>query len=469
MTRSHTWKDIISCTLPSPTDSINFCKIHTWLSLIGIAAAMLLLGACSNSIGDTGIEVLPPTELVEIIHADTFSVELTTQIVDSISTADSSFQLFGNYIDPEFGRISATSFLQFFPPDSSLLEDADPNNLILDSLVLQLDMTNSYGRQSAPQRINVYELNEDFPIREELSSRSSLAHKGPELTGRREFSYPDLLFDLRVRLSEEFGEKLLFAGKSNLEFIGDFTDYLQGLVVSTEPVGFVSREPGAIYQIYTGFSNTTRLNLYFKYRASATSAFNDTVVVFPLGEEARRFHQIKRTDTADKLLFREQNPPHTYEFLQAGSLITMTVKLPTLDQFPRGAGINNAELFLKVDESFLGSEGRFDPPDAIQLVYLDAKGNELPDENPAGFIIENPNVADFLQIPYDSGNGGYSIKLTSYIQEVIKGSRENNGFIIKPIREPVQFTAYVKRGVITGINHPISPPKLDITYTIPKE
>ena len=431
---------------------------------------MLLLSACTSSIGDTGIEVLPPTELVDVVHADTFTIDLTTEIIDSISTADSSFQLMGNYIDPEFGRISATSFLQFFPPDSAaaFFADSDPNNLILDSAVLQLDMTNSYGRLQTPQQLRIYELEEEFPIRENLSSRSTLAQKKAELSGGKKTSYNNILFDLRVRLDREFGERLLFAG-NNLKTIKDFTDNFIGLSVSTVPVGFLSREPGAVFQVYTGFGNATRMILYFQYRASATSTFVDTTAIFPIGEEARRFHQITRSETNSKLLVAEQDPPNTYEFMQAGSLIVLKVKLPSLDQFRRGTGINNAELFLKIDEDFLGSDGRFDPPDAIQLVYLDENGNELPDENPAGFILENPGVADILQIPYDNTAHAYRIKLTSYIQEVIKGSRENHGFVLKPIREPVQFQAYVKRGVFTGVNHPVSPPKLSITYTVPRE
>ena len=125
-----------------------------------------------------GKDVLPPGDVIGMQFTDTFSIELETQIVDSINTYLASEQLFGNYIDPHFGRITATTFLEVLP--RSGLNFGDAEDLIFDSLVLRMEINGAYGRSEKPQTLSIFELNEQIPtvdpIKRQLYSTTQLGY-----------------------------------------------------------------------------------------------------------------------------------------------------------------------------------------------------------------------------------------------------------------------------------------------------
>ena len=74
---------------------------------------------------------------------------------------------------------------------------------------------------------------------------------------------------------------------------------------------------------------------------------------------------------------------------------------------------------------------------------------------------EDGTLAGLTSTVYDDVNNQYRIVLTNYVQQLIAGQLQNNGFIILPDRE----NATANRAVFGGTTHPSLAPVLRITYT----
>jgi hypothetical protein len=435
-----------------------------WLSACIFATAILFSAGCKPA-GDTGIDVLPPDDLVGIAYTDTFSVFMETQVVDSIISGGLSQQMFGNYIDPEFGRVEAETYTQFQLRGSSV-NFGPASNLIFDSLVLTLNVSGVYGRYDSPQRLRIYEITGDWLSSDSLTSRLKLdVDDTRELTGGHliDFRNQSGFRDIRVRLDDALGEKILFADTADLAGNAEFAEFFKGIRIGTDPVVHLSREPGAIFYLdLVGIG--TEISLYYQELDTAgTGEFRPRRFDFPVSISASRYHTLNRSESEDKLLgftLRDTMPdPNQYEFLQAGALVKIFLKFPTITNLGQ-IGINRAEFVLKVDKEFFGSTAgankRFVPPPAIRMLIADTTGSEV---FPDGGVVLNTTAQ------YNSTNGTYSFQISNYVQELIAGKRRNNGVILVP-----DFTGItVNRAVFGGTQHPTLSPEMKVTYTtLPK-
>jgi Domain of unknown function (DUF4270) len=418
--------------------------------LAGIIIPLVLAfcTACSDP-DDTGIDILPPEDLIGANFVDTFSIEGRTFRIDSVFSFNPNFNLIGEYYDEEFGRINAATFTQFHTSGDAIVFGSAPSNLTLDSVVLNLDIEGFYGRLEDRQELEVFEVTGEFPDTAaftnqvlatdsyELASGKAIALAAP---GGR-ITTNDLL---SIRLDDSLGRKLLFAPTSALINNSTFRDYFKGLRIGVKPVGFGSREPGAIFG-FDLLSNRTGLTLYYHDTTTAK------LYTFDVDDDTPRFHTINRTDFTSKLLGQMEadslNPMPANFMVQAGAFVKMFIKIPYLENL-RQVGVNRADLILKVDESLTGSEERYDPPAKLFLYYADSTGR-----NQTGISVSNG--------VYDPVTATYSIPLTSNIMAIINGQRENNGFILIPGNTNITLN----RAVIGGPLHPTLAPRLKVIFT----
>jgi hypothetical protein len=426
----------------------------TWLSAF-FGAAMLFLSACQGDTGSFNDDILPEEDVIRTGYNDTLAVEFRSIWVDSIQTYRSSRQIFGNYIDPLFGRITAETYTEVLP--RSNLDFGNKEDLIFDSLVLRLDIESSYGRIGTRQQLRLYELTESFPDPATISSKSSMAYDDS-----RNLAQSTLLdleaskgaAEVRILLDGELGRRILFASPDTLGDKDLFQDLFHGFLISTEPVTYLSREPGAIFTMNSS-STATQMELYYKKREPGTQTYLSLIEPFPITGSTPRFSRIERSEVSDKLLTVELPQPDTaqaFEFIQAGALIKNFIKIPDLSSFGQ-VGINQAELVLFVDQSTLGSSNRFNPPPLLLPVFADANGEEV--------IFNGQRVLASSETAYDAVTGTYSISLTNYVQQLINEQRENYGILLLP--NGPEFR--VNRAVFGGMNHPSLKPALRITYT----
>ena len=453
-------KDITNCTQTFQTKLDLYNLRNTWLSVILLTAATLFFAGCEEDGQGIGAEVLPPEDIINFTFTDTTSIEIETIVQDSINTYRATDLLFGNYVDPEFGRVKATIYTEFIA--RSGLDFGLADDLLLDSVVLALGIRDSYGRLDLENNMEVFELDEDIPDPEMATSDVELAIKGTNLAQGVRFSYDTAgrAQLVRVKLSTEFGNRLLKAGVENLGDALSFREFFKGFAITTENAQFLNREPGAIFSIDV-LDGTPQLQMYYKKRESGQFSVQ-TPEPFLVTASTPRFTRFERTDTEGRLVQQAAESDELkdiFELNQAGAFIKNFVKFPHVSEMDLVA-VSRAELLLTVDTTLLGSTGAYIPPAQIAPILADADGNEQLNEN--GFPVDVEfNLSAVAS--YDASSGTYSFDLTGYIQRLISGQIENNGIILHPASRA--FT--VNRVVFGGTMHPnpMMKAKLNLTYT----
>lgn len=438
----------------------NILPLKTWLYPLFVATAMFFVVSCEQIPGDTGLGVLPDDDLIGLNYTDTLSITLETKIRDQVQTGNSPWQLLGNYFDPAFGRINAEVYTEMLIPGADLSFGED---LEFISLRLDLDILGVYGSFNSPITLGIYELDESISMVDSLlqSDLAPLATQGPELSNRFEIDFSDAstFSDLRIPLAKSLGEKILFADTTNLLSNDAFTSFFKGLVIKSEAVGFATREPGAIFDIFLN-SSASSLTLAYARKGDDGGRVIDSIE-FVINPTARKFHTIERSQVND-LVFEQfgqttpANGQNLYEFLQAGSLVRTFVQIPYLDSLPL-IGVNRAELMLRVDNTFFGSGNRYAPPESILFF--------LADENQNFLKTADGGLTIFSSATFNLDSSAYILNMTSQAQLVISNRRENHGFLIMPD----DSANSLNRAVFGGVDHPVLKPTFRLTYSeLPK-
>jgi len=416
---------------------------------------MLFFAACTDDTGFFTEDILPEEDRIQTFYTDTLALEFESIWVDSTDTYRAARQLFGNYIDPAFGRITAETYTEVLPRTN--LDFGDPADLIYDSIVLRLSVESTYGRIATVQELQVFELTESFPESELISSKTKIAYDDAHnlaLQSSFNLEAEKGAAEVRIKLDDRLGRRLLFASSDTLGDKDLFQELFHGLFIGTEAVTYLSREPGAIFSLNSA-SSGTQIELYYKKRETGTQTFASLTEPFLISGSTPRFSRIERTETSDKLLVQELPQPDTsklYEFMQGGLLIKNFIRFPDLTELGQVA-INQAELIIFVDRETLGASNRFNPPTQISPVFADENGLEVD--------IDGTPVPASAESSYNSTSASYSISLTNYTQQLVNGQRENYGLILKPINP----TFRINRVVFGGTDHPELKPVLRLTYT----
>lgn len=433
---------------------------NLWLFILTWMTATTFLVSCEQGSNGLGADVLPAGDLVNVVYTDTISIDLQTIVIDSINTYQATNQLVGNYIDPQFGTISAKTFTQVFP--RSGLNFGDQADLIFDSLVLKLSFNNAYGRLDQAQTLRVYEITEEWPDTSVIYSNRQLTHSMDDLgNGKQLIFSEDEVFSgtVRTRLSDELGERILFGDSTILADRDLFlADVLKGLVFETDPVQFINREPGAVLSMFGGVSDSLLILHYQKFDEESQTylSFQEP---FLITNSTPRFHSLTRSDFESTLfgqLAAEGDTSDRFEFVESGLLTKTWVQFPTID-FDDLFLVSRARLVLPVDPDLLGSEDRYTPPQQILALRADETGTEIV-ENNLGLSVSN-NVSALI---YDADLQAYVIPITGYFQQLFNGSIVDDfGFTILP----VDARSAVTRAILAGTKHPNPDlrPRLELT------
>lgn len=423
-----------------------------WLLAITVSAAMLFTSGCTPP-NDVGEDVLPGDDIVTGHYVDTFTIHMATLPEANNTTEDAARSLIGNYVDEQFGHIFTESYFQVRIVGSNLVFGEDPANLVLDSIVLSLDLTDFYGRFSDPVELEIFEIKQDFPIDSAFDNNTVLVMdtsydyaNGATI----DFSQLNGFLDfVRFRLDDSLGRKILFADTDSLATNTVFTDFFKGLAIRSKPVNqSISREPGGVFQ-WDPTSSVSEVILYYKDTTTAKE------YGFDISQLSDRYHRIIRTDI-DGRLYEQiladstlDQPP--YGAIQAGSLVNLFVGIPEMENLDP-AGINSAELILPLDPDFFGSDDRFSPPNQVVVFVSNEEGTGI---DSAAFISSSAT--------YDPVNQRYVVPLTNNLQNILADRLPGSGFIIVPDESAIT----VNRAIFAGPGHPNIDlhPKFRVVYT----
>lgn len=293
------------------------------------------------SIGDEFIQ-----SETSIAIVDTYTVRMSTMLVDSITTSGKEVLLAGSYIDDEFGVISSKSYFRVGLPSFISLTDQDR----FDSLILVLKRKDLvYGDTLKQQTLNVYRLAEGIRLNsdDKLYNTSSFRYDESPV-GSKTFT-PILEKEfVRIRLSYSFGLGLFEEMAANQFVLNDeFLDYLKGLVIVPET------EDGAILAFKAGKDDVSMVLHTHKVDDEDT----DISFKFKMINPQYQFNQISadRTGTQlqnlnDKFIDLPSGATGNKSFMQAGTGLMTRLEFPSLGTLLEGTQnylLVKAELILK--------------------------------------------------------------------------------------------------------------------------
>lgn len=432
-----------------------------------------ILSACEDP-KEIGSDVF--VQDIGLLFTDTLSVETSTLLLDSIATYSTSNALVGRLIDPTLGSVEAVSYFQI----SNLTSDTIRSNVDTagrsnvkwikypsksDSIRLILPYSFVQGDTLQNQTFKVYQLQSTASLDPSTPYYSNST--GPALNptpigqlnnvkirpirDKRVISGTAGKFDsLRIPITEpsfvKFLESQRDIAKSEALVGTGFKDIVRGLALVSE-----SNKNAAI----VGFSSGgIQMQLYYHYkytytvRNSAntldstitvdTTKSNNFYVAITNGDGTAfnaRFNKItaSRTGALSKLTKPTDILPSTNAnneaYLQSGTGLAIKVKFPYLLQLKerKDIAINKAELVLEPKISPAG----YTYPNDLILVETTSDNKPLrtttTGEGNFSFVSGEGTTASFA-----SRTNLFTFNVTSSLQNILAGRRNNNGWIITP-------------------------------------
>jgi hypothetical protein len=139
---------------------LNFFRFFSVKVLIFLTFSSVFFACTRFDQTELGGDLLPGSDN---LSTDTMVLPVSTisYIDPDTSVVDKREQhVIGFTNDPLFGKTTAAAYLQLLPPSYPFKLPAPKDSLFLDSLVLTVSYTGSYGDTSALSSVNVYKVND---------------------------------------------------------------------------------------------------------------------------------------------------------------------------------------------------------------------------------------------------------------------------------------------------------------------
>lgn len=376
----------------------------------------ILLCSCKKDIDAIGLNLQDGT-----LGNAYVEIPLTAYSVleDSLFTKNLLYTLLGEIHDPVFGTTQAGFCTQFALQGSNTTLG---ENLSIDSVVLTLQYGGYYGDTLSGLRLEVYELSEQLTKAQYYSNDNNPANNGvnltysstsilPAPTTRVRIDTATYSAHMRVRLSNDFGNRILNLSNSDLTSNSAFQAAFYGLVVKATANG-----TGNLCY-FSPTAAQSGLTLYYKA---------DGVVkkyTFPITSDCARYNFFTHDYTTGDINFQRQvvNGETTLGkdqlYIQPTGGVKTHVDLDAFSNWVKDKDIiiNKAELVITNADV---SENMFTQPSNIglQLVLADQTTTYLPDD-------AIYTSTSYFGGTYDSDKKDYRFRLTYYAQELLR----NNG------------------------------------------
>lgn len=409
--------------------------IEKGVGLVAILA--LFLFSCEDP-SEIGLS-LNPDDQVEVYFVELPLIASVT-LQDSINTTRTGRLLSGNYIDPNFGQISAKSFTQVRGNFASIEEGAT-----FDSLTLSLSLDYANGTDFSSHKILIHKLLQELKDTIYYSD-DSIAIR-PEVIGEKIFKNPSAGDTITMRLDQATGEKLFNDAVSNaFSNQTSFNQVFTGLSILGDEGN------NGILGINT-VSGASRMTLHY-HTADDTLSLD-----FSIDNSLPGFNNIQaeRTGTPLELLDsqKEIGKVNNMVFLQAGTGVIPKINISPLKEFLQADTntniiVNRAELIIE-DAQELGED--LSPPASIRLFFTDSTNNRMVIANEFG-VVQTEDVynailrlSDFdlssqlnpfgpavpLSINFDEEGQNYRSAVTLFVQTLKDRELALEQFLVFPI------------------------------------
>lgn len=414
---------------------------------------------------------------LQTVFSDTFSIVTSTTLFDSIPTSNANTLLIGDYADPLFGRIKASTYFQI-GPTSAFLPAADAT---YDSIGLVLSYNDYwYGDTTSAVNLNVFELSQPprprqtVPYRGEDRVSLFTVPSGFYNTSQSQFinsviasksvRFTPLRDSIYIPLPKSFGKRWFDIAKADTtQFFKDgnlfITEFFKGLRIEGSSASGAS---------IAGF-RAGRCKIRLFYKTLIRDVPEQVRFDFRIVNAALQFNNLTadRSGTPIAALARRRAIPssqtNAQTFMQSGIGVGTKIEFPSVKKFFRDKKIILIDAILEVY--------------AVQNTYV---GNYPPPKSLALFKTDNSNVPYEPVPPSDRGGNvltsnvtldkeyGQETKYTFVLTNYISTELLNNNEFITPVMVSAiapGINTELNRVAIGSRNHPVSKSKLKIFYS----
>ncbi len=340
--------------------------------------------------------------------------------------------------DPYFGTTLATIFTELKPINFPFYFSGTASNRTLDSVVLVLNYTGTYGDTTIAQGVEVYEIGGSkfapdsssctlYPTKLRLLGNTTYV---PQNLNDSVFNFKEKsTHQLRIRLTNAFGQSLISEDSTSAAYAfkndTTFRAFFKGFAI--KPVG-----GGNALNYFNLTGADTRLAVYYKFKP--TPATDSTVVSsFRFSFSTASANNIIRDHTGSEVAANVANPPggDNFVYIQTTPGTFAEIKIPGLRTLSNRI-VHRAELIMEQVYSANTIDNYFSPPSYLFLDLKDSiRGNKYR-PIPCDFTTASgqPDLATFggfktiVKDPL-SGNSiaRYSFNISRYIQKIITNRR----------------------------------------------
>jgi hypothetical protein len=381
---------------------------------------------------DIGFGNLPDNNYTNVVFTDTVAPILSTVVLDSFPTNNTTSFLLGKYKDPYLGIISARPFFQMTIPSSTVTVPATAQ---YDSACFIIHPNKYYyGDTSRPQTIFINELNEfiNYTYNTSLYNTSNFSVKPTPLASRTLIIRPTADDSILIRIDDAKGRELFDKLVQQSEDIindANFQNYFKGVSIS---VG--NSDTTAVYGL-NGLPADLVMRIFYH---ATTPYLQNQFVDFPLTSSTHSFNQIITDRTGTPLYsatpgLKEYFSDQTNHsaFTQYGAGVLLKIIFPSLKGIvttDKIVELQKAELLVRPVPSTYDFN-KFKLPDHLSLYQTDGT-------NTLGALSVNniPLVTDEI---YGVGTY-YRFDVTSYINTLLttSGNTDKGFFLVENSGSP---------------------------------
>ncbi|MEO5644504.1 MAG: DUF4270 family protein [Bacteroidia bacterium] len=427
-----------------------------------LIAAIVLLASCKKE-SSLGSDVQPEGDLINLQYTDTMSLFSFTVREDSLRSDESGAAQIGDMNDAYFGRTQAGLFTQIVIPGS--LQNISFGG-VLDSCALQLAYDSEfYGDTAQLQNFNVYQVTEDmdaastyysnqvkqcyptFASRIPVGSRSLAPRPRTNTIVANDTLKPVLHIPINMNFAQQIFNQ---GGGPNLLNTTNFLQYMKGLYIASETPGLQHGE-GSLLR-FNLKDTSTKFTLYYHVGTeSRTFSFVIGTTAAYFGHYTHDYSTAGPVSDLNNQLATGTNTTGEV-YVQGVSGVKTKILFPYLADLQNlgyAIAINKAELVFKADAS-TSSGDDFPINKQLYVVSIDSADTQvlLPD------IFES---AGYFGGSANTTTNEYHINIARYFQQLMEGSKPNNGLYLKEFDPNGQ-----SRRVVLGSANPTAPLKMYI-------
>ena len=434
-----------------------------------IGTLLIAFSSCKKSPNTIGNNLISGDEFINVFRTDTVEVVCHSNL-DSVATKNVSSALLGAMKDPIFGTTEAGFYTQFRP---SVAGHSFGNNPIMDSLVLQLNISDYYGDTTTLQTAHVYLLTDTLSFNETYYSNDVLATDAFDHASSHQF-YPhphskgfvigsDTIGQpvVRIPLSDDLGNMLMGLDSTSFSRPDLFKEYFHGLYVTCSEVS----QNGSICYLNLTNNSFSVLQLYYHDAATPEKPMRYNFYITSSDTYFNHFdHDYTQgsPEFVSQVLEGQSEQGQQVAYLQTMGGVRTWIQFPNVDHWTDTLEhghliINEAKLILPAQT--LSLDSIFKTPTNFSLVGLNADSSIylLPDYYEGNAYFGGS---------YNTSNQTVSFHVSEYLQSVIMKKQENIGLSLG-----INGASYsATRFVVNGPNAPVGEKmRLEITYSIVNE